>query len=311
MEEGATIGFIGLGALGAQLATRLADAGFALEIYDISGGATIHFAREKGGNIAASPALMAENCGIVVTRLPNATAVREVTLGAQGLAAGLAPGAVVIEMSALDPPATVALARQLRRRNVALVDAAPMGDARRAAQGLLGLVVGGDDAAVAEAMPLLRAMAGAGDIHHAGPPGAGVAVRALDTLIAAGNLMIAAEALLLGRRIGLDPAVVLDVVNSASGASRATAEDIPLEVLTRRFAAGTTLDVALGDMEAVAAAARTAGVPMPFAALCRELHAAARASQGAEEDRTALVRWLEAGMGAELAVPPPPGPAEE
>ncbi len=306
----AGVGMIGLGALGARLATRIVDAGFGLEIYDVSSGATIHFARERGCNIAASPAMMAENCEIIVTRLPHASAVREVIFGGQGIAAGMGAGGVVIEMSAIDPPATVALARQLRRQGIALVDAAPLGDAHRAAEGALGLMVGGEDDALARVMPVLRAMAGAGDIHHAGPPGAGVALRALDSLIAAGNLMIAAEALLLGKRIGLDPAAVLDIVNAAQGASRATAEDIPAEVLTRRFAAGTTLDTLVGDLEAAAAAARTARVPMPFSGLCRELYAAARAGLGAEEDRTAIVRWLEATMGTELA-PAPVAPEEE
>lgn len=306
----ATVGVVGLGALGARLATRLADAGFGLQIFDLSSGAQIHFARERGCDIAASPQMMGEHCGAVVTRLPGAAAVREAIFGAQGLAAGMAAGGVVIEMSALDPPQTVALARQLRRQGIGLIDAAPLGDAQAAARGVLGLMVGGEDEAVALAMPLLRAMAGDGAIFHAGPPGAGVAVRALDSLIAAGNMLIAAEALILGQRIGLDPAAVLDIVNAAQGASRATAEEIPAEVLTRRFGAGTTLDVVVGDLEAAAAAARTARIPMPFAALCREMFVAARAQLGAEEDRTAIVRWLEAAMGAELAPAPSAAPEE-
>ncbi len=300
----AAVGFIGLGALGARLATRLADAGFALEIFDLSSGATIHFARERGCNIAATPQMMGENCEVVVTRLPGAAAVREAIFGAEGVAAGMAKGGIVIEMSAIDPPATVAIARQLRRQGIGFVDAAPLGDAQRAADGTLGLMVGGEDEAVSLVMPLLQAMVGDGAIFHAGPPGAGVAVRALDSLIAAGNLLIAAEALILGKRIGLDPDTVLDIVNAATGASRATAEDIPVQVLTRRFVTGVTLDALVADLDAAAATARTAKIAMPFAALCRELYAAARSAEGAEEDRTAIVRWLKSATGTSLSATP-------
>src|SRR6516162_542221 len=116
------VGVIGLGAMGARIATRLVWEKFNPQVYDVVDVAVRMFTNDVGGMMSGSPKMMAQTSDVVVTVLPSADALRDVLFGWEGLAGGFKPGGVVIDMSSSDPLATVELARQLAERGIDLID---------------------------------------------------------------------------------------------------------------------------------------------------------------------------------------------
>src|SRR6266480_1384216 len=151
------VGFVGLGNMGRRMAANLAAAGFPLVVRDSDAGAQQRFIAGHGGEPATSPASFAE-AGIVVTMLPDSSAVREAMLGWEGgIAAALKPGAVLLDMSSSDPVGTQALARDLQPAGVRVIDAPGSGGITRAEAGTLSLMVGGtDEAAFAQVRHVLE-----------------------------------------------------------------------------------------------------------------------------------------------------------
>src|SRR5689334_13228849 len=139
------IGVIGLGAMGARIATRLVWERFNPQVYDMVDIAVRMFTNDVGGMMSSSPKMMAQGCDVIITVLPSAAALRDVLYGWEGLASGFRPGGVVIDMGTSDPLATVDLSRQLAERGIDLIDAPALGTPTDARSGNLTLVIGGDE----------------------------------------------------------------------------------------------------------------------------------------------------------------------
>lgn len=212
------IAFIGLGRTGARMAWRLADAGFDLSVYDADQRAMNRFGATRIRRYR-SPEAVALDCAIVVTALPSVSVASNVLR-----AAAPAAGSLVIEMSADDPDAVRELANTLAEQSVTLVDAAVSGSVEQAAAGTLSMLIGGEPDPVAKALPVLDLLAKR--VVHCGPVGSGVAMRALNSLLTAINFAATIETMQIGRRYGLDPEMMLDVFNGATGSNHATAEEI-------------------------------------------------------------------------------------
>ncbi len=216
------IGFIGLGNMGLPMAQRLVAAGYQVRGFDQSEQAR----RDFTGLLAADPAAAADGAGAVILMLPDSNVVESVVLGQL---AGLPPGSTVIDMSSSDPARTRLLAQRLAESGVTLIDAPVSGGVGGAQAGTLTIMVGGPDAAYERFKPLLSAMGSR--VMHAGGTGCGHAVKALNNLMSAANLLVASEALIAGQRFGLDPAVMLEIINGSSGRSNATENKWPNFVL--------------------------------------------------------------------------------
>ena len=158
------VGVIGLGAMGARIATRLVWEGFNPQVYDVVDVAVRMFTNDVGGMMSGSPKMMAQSCDVIITVLPSADALRDVLYGWEGLANGFAAGGVVIDMGSSDPLATVDLAKRLAERGIDLVDAPALGSPADARAGKLTLVIGGDDAVVERCRPIFSCP---GDTHAA------------------------------------------------------------------------------------------------------------------------------------------------
>jgi 3-hydroxyisobutyrate dehydrogenase len=295
------VGFIGVGTMGAPMSRNLARAGFAVHVHDLDAAAARRMADELDGIAADSPAAVAKSCEVAITMLPRGSDVRAVALGPNGLASAKARGRVLLDMSSSEPAGTVALAKELAGRGIAMVDAPVSGGRSRAIDGTLTLMVGGDDAAVERCLPALRAMGKS--IVRTGAVGSGHATKALNNLIAAAGSLIAAEALLIGSRFGLDPKVVLEVVNTSTGMNYATRNLIPTQVLTRAFKSGFAHDLMVKDLDIAIGLARGTKTPATFAETCRELWAASQAGLGPGRDHSEIVRWLESRAGSEIGRP--------
>ena len=293
---GTRIAFAGLGAMGWPMAARLVAAGHDVTGVDAQPGRAAQFAAEVSG-AAASPAEAAGGAAVIVTMLPSSREV-EAVLGAMRPA--LAPGTLVLEMTSGQPAVTRRLAEALALDGVTLVDAPVSGGVPRARDGTLAIMAGGDGAALDRAEPVLLAMGTT--IHRVGGVGAGQAMKALNNLASAGGFLIGIEALLIGQRFGLDPAAMVDVLNASTGMSNSSQKKFKQFVLSRSFDAGFGLDLMVKDLSIALEIGRDGGVPTPFAALCRELWAAAAAMLGPGQDHTALARLSERLAGQELGI---------
>lgn len=273
------------------MASRLRAAGFALTVFDTRADAVRDFVRD-GGTAAATLADVARDSDVVITMLPNGEIVRRVVLGSNdSLLTAMPPEFVLIDMSSSSPTGTQALGRILTERGIPMLDAPVSGGVARAEAGTLSIMVGGEPAVIERCRPVLQPMGER--IFATGPLGSGHAMKALNNLVSAAGLIAAAEALLVGRRFGLDPNVMLDVLNASTGRNNSTENKFKQFVLSRRFASGFSLDLMLKDLTTALDLAHATETPAPFSAACRELWAAAQAQLESGADHTAVVRWFE------------------
>lgn len=282
MARGKVTGFIGLGAMGFPMASRLAAAGHAMCVRDLDAAKVARFRRRHGD--AGGPA------DILVTMLPDGKAVRR-ALETSDL---LRRGTLVVDMGSCDPHDTRELGKALARRGARLVDAPVSGRVDGARAGTLSIMAGGRKEDLRRAMPLLELLGT--KIFHAGALGAGHAAKALNNYIAAAGTLAAFEAMAAGRAFGLDPGVLVDIFNASAGRNSSTENKLRQHVLSGRFASGFSLALYAKDVAIAARLMR--GAPLARAA-DRIWRDAAKALPGA--DHTRIYEFLE-----ERACPPPP-----
>lgn len=282
------VGFVGIGNMGWPMAANLHKAGFDLAVTDVTPERAQAFAREVGGRAAAGAADAAAGADAVVTVLPTSRHVAGVVAEIEAV---LPAGAVVVEMSSGVPSVTRRLAADLAQRGCAMVDCPVSGGVPRARTGELAIMAGGDDAVLDRVEPVLEAMSTS--VHRCGGVGNAQAMKALNNLVSAGGFLIGIEALLIGQRFGLDPALMVDVLNSSTGMNNSTQKKFRQFVLSRRFDSGFGLDLMVKDLSIALEVGRDTGTPTPFSALCREMWASAVALLGPGQDHTAVAQIVE------------------
>jgi len=287
------IGFVGLGNMGAPMAENLLKAGFELALADADPARLAGFVARAA--VPASLADLGRASELVITMLPDGKIVRKVLCGTagsnDGVLAGLAAGSLVIDMSSSAPVGTRELGAEPAVRGVALVDAPVSGGVKRAVDGTLAIMAGGAAADIERCRPLLAAMGR--DIFPTGPLGSGHAMKALNNYVSAAGLAAAVEAVLVGRRFGLDPAVMTDILNASTGRNNATENKLKQFILSRRYSAGFSLGLMAKDLRTALETAEATATPAPLAAACIALWNAAEARLGGAADHTAIAQYLE------------------
>jgi 3-hydroxyisobutyrate dehydrogenase len=278
--------------MGLPMARRLVQGGHRVVAFDLS-AAALTAARAFGAEVTTAPLPVAQRCATVITMLPAIDDVRAVVLGTtqDGLVHGLQRGDLVIDMSSSRPQGTVDLGKILARAGIGFIDAPVSGGVRRAESGELSIMAGGPDSLVERALPLLRCMGR--NIYRTGSLGTGQAMKALNNMVSAAGLICALEAMLIGRRFGLDPELMVDILNASTGRNNSTENKLKQFVLSGRFDSGFDLDLMVKDLRAAIGLAeelRVASV-VGHSAL-REAEAAA-ALLGRGADHTAVARYLE------------------
>lgn len=310
MIKALSIGFIGLGVMGAPMAGHLARAGHRLTVLDADAERARSVATEIGATAAGTPAEVAVASDIVITMLPDGQVVQRVALGDQGLVHGYAlrkeRGALLLDTSSAEPWLTEATATGLAAVGATVVDAPVSGAEWGAKAAELVFMVGGADADVARVAPLLECMGKA--THHLGRLGAGHAMKCINNTITSMTLLATAEGLVAGKRYGLDPTVMLDVLNQSTGGSWITQTHFKQRIFNRAFDDPFKLSLMLKDIGIAMQLARETATPMPLSGLGQQLwrmadHAAERGASLSE-----LVRWVEQQSGTELT--PGPGPRQ-
>jgi len=291
------IGFIGLGVMGAPMATHLARAGHRLTLHDADPAVARALAQALGGAAQAvdTPAALAPRCDIVITMLPNGQVVQQVVQGDQGLLQGLKPGTLLLDTSSAEPWLTQATAAALAACGVAMVDAPVSGAQWGAQEAKLVFMVGGAAADVARARPLLDVMGRA--VHHVGALGAGHAMKCINNLITSITFSATMEGLVIGKRYGLDPAAMVEVLNESTGGSWITQNHIRQRVLSRSFDDPFKLELMLKDMGIALELGREAQLPLPLSGLGLQLWRAAALAAGPGASVSELARWVEQQAG--------------
>jgi 3-hydroxyisobutyrate dehydrogenase len=284
------VGFVGVGTMGWPMAANLHSAGHRLTVYDIDRDRTSRFCREQSSAAAGQLSDLAA-LGVIITMLPDGYSVRDVYLGSGGLADMLQPGALAIDMGSSDPFGTRALGVELKARKVTLLDAPVSGALTRAQSGTLTIMVGGDDReAIERVKPLLLSMGN--QIFEVGSLGCGHALKALNNFVAAAGYAAAAEALLVGRRFGLDPATMLAVLNVSTGRNFITEMVMPEHVVGGKFASGFSLGLLAKDVLTAERLAEQVRMHAPLVRLISERWVFARDQLGAGRDNTeAILSW--------------------
>ncbi len=268
------IGFVGLGRMGRPMASNLSRKGYRLAVYDVNpeGVKALEDLQAHG---CASVAEVAAQADIIVTMLPDSNVVRDVVAGPEGILANAKVGAVILDMSTIDPVTTDALAKLAVARGMTMVDA-PVGRlASHADAGQSLFMVGASDADFARVLPLLEAMGST--IYHCGPVGAGTRTKLVNNYLAVASCQFNAEALALAQGLNLDLEKTLDVIYGTTAFNGQLKIAWPAKVLSGDTSPGFTIDLAHKDLSLVLAAAHAAKVPMPIAAAAHEAFSTARA----------------------------------
>jgi 3-hydroxyisobutyrate dehydrogenase len=289
-----TIGFVGLGNMGWPMAANLHAAGFGLIVRDADTGRQAAFAAACPGAVAAGGPGDFAAAGIVITMLPDGVVVADALLG-WGIGAALATGAVVVEMSSADPADTVKTAAELAARGVGMVDAPVSGGVPRAVTGELSLMIGGADAEVERVQPVLRVLGDPARQFRTGALGTGHAMKALNNVVGAATYCATAEALVAGARFGLDPKVMIEVINASTGSSFTSNTVFSGNVLTGAYGTGFMLGLMAKDARIAQSVIAAAGLDAPVLALADQRWAAALADlgPGADQSRAHQSWWAD------------------
>jgi 3-hydroxyisobutyrate dehydrogenase len=283
------VGFIGIGRMGRPMAGHLAAAGHPLIVHDRLPQATEALAGTPGLRIAASAADVGRACPVVFVMLPDSAAV-DALLWQEGLAAALAPGALLIDMGSSDPHRTRENHRRLGEAGVAMLDAPVSGGVRRALDATLAIMVGGAAADLDRAQPLLARLGT--KVAHVGPPGAGHALKALNNYVSASGLLAVSEALVAARCFGIDPATANALFNASSGRNNTTETKVEAFMLSGSYGSGFALSLMRKDIDTARALMRALEAPHRFADACAALWAQAEGALPTGADHTEMYRHL-------------------
>lgn len=285
----AKIAVIGLGNMGRPMAACLARAGYQIVGFDTFAEARAKHS-EAGGTAAATVDEAVKDASVVITLLPDGKIVRAAI---EGIKAKLTPGTVVIDMSSSAPMGTRSLGEQLLAVGLAFIDAPVSGGVKRAIDGSLAIMAGGDNDTIDRAEPVLKAMGKS--IFRTGPLGSGHAAKALNNYVSAAGLAAAVEAVEIGGKFGIDPGVLVDVLNASTGRNNSTENKLKQFVIPKKFTSGFSLALMAKDIRTADELAHQIDVNAPLADEVAALWDAALEALGPSADHVEIGRYLSTG----------------
>ncbi len=283
------IGFIGLGIMGKPMAHNLMKAGYELMVSNRSQAPMDELAAE-GATTADNPKAVAEQSNIVITMLPDSPQVWEVVTGEKGVLAGAKAGMLVIDMSTISPVVTQDMVREAQAHGVQMLDAPVSGGDVAAQQGTLSIMVGGSAEDFEQAKPLFQVLGKT--IVHVGGNGAGQVVKACNQIVVALTIEAVSEALVLGSKAGVNPAVILQVLSGGLAANRVMEVRGP-NFLRHDFQPGFKIALHHKDLGIALSAGREYGVPLPITAIVDQMLQALKQRGQGDQDHSALLTLIE------------------
>jgi 3-hydroxyisobutyrate dehydrogenase-like beta-hydroxyacid dehydrogenase len=289
------VGFIGIGAMGTPMSENLLKAGFPLTIYDRVPERTRPFAA-RGVPVAGSCAEVARASDVVMTMIGQVAEELEVVMGPGGVLDGAHPGLILIDSSTVGIVATRRMAAAARDKGVAFLDATVSGSVGPAREQRLQFMVGGEAAALERSRPVLAAMSE--KIHHVGPNGAGSAMKVIVNLMIGMTVLTVAETLTLGRRAGLDPRQMLDILGETSVRSPHLTNKGRM-MIEGTFEPSFALKYMQKDFDLIMEAAHELKTPLFTSAIAHQVYTAANVAGYGDLDYASVVKFLEAAAAME------------
>lgn len=290
MNTPQNVGFIGLGMMGTPMTQCLKRAGFPLFLADADAARETALCAEL-----SCTALTAENAAsldVLITMLPNSKIVESVLLGdkGEGWTSRLKPGAIIIDMSSSEPARSRDLAGKLKELGFDYLDAPVSGGVRKAKDGSLAILVGGQADVLAQCRNVLEAMGKS--LLHIGPAGSGHAAKALNNYVSAAGLMATVEALHIAERFGIAPEAMADVLNASTGRSNTSENKVKQFMLNGSYASGFALQLMNKDLKIARALSEAVDYPMTFGVHCTDIWDAASQRSTPTTDHTEMYRLL-------------------
>ena len=293
------VGVIGLGAMGSGMATSLRRGGHAVHVCDARAGVATTFALD-GGVACATPAEVGRQCGVVVSVVVNAAQTEAILFGTEGLATAMAPGSVFVMCSTVDPSWSVVMEARLEALGLRYLDAPISGGAAKAASGEMTMMTAGKQEAYDACAGLLETMAA--KVYRLGDrAGNGSKVKIINQLLAGVHIAVAAEAMALGLREGVDAAALYEVITHSAGNSWMF-ENRMAHVLAADYTPLSAVDIFVKDLGLVLDTARASKFPLPLASTAHQMFMQASTAGFAKEDDSAVIKIF---PGIELPKPKP------
>lgn len=304
MTSQTKIGFVGMGTMGGPMARRLASVGFAVRGFDVSAERSRQ-AAAAGVALATGPADAARDADVVLSSLPDPATVRRAYLGPDGVLSAIEAGTILIDLSTIDPETWREVAAAARAKSVDCLDAPVSGGPLEAGNGKLVFLLGGDAAVLARARPVLTALGT--ELHHIGPLGSGLVVKIVNNMMSIANVAVAAEAMVLGVKAGVEPKRLFEILSTSGGRSHHFLKRFP-NVLAGDFTPNFGIGLSRKDIALALAMAGKLEMPVPLASAVRQVYEAAHAQGFGGLDMAGVTRlyeqWTGVAVRGDAANPP-------
>lgn len=289
------LGMIGLGAMGLPMARRLLEAGHELEVFDLAPKA-VEEARQAGARVCQSAGEVAQKAHVVLCSLPNAAIVQGVL--EEALAREELSVRFWLDLSSIAPESARTFSKMAAKRQITYLDCPVSGGVGGAAAGTLTIMAGGPGEALEQVRPVLEVLGK--KIYHVGDVGAGSGIKMINNYLLGCNMAAVAEALVLGKRIGLDLDTMYEIIRNSSGRSFIIENKIPNFIKKRSFEGGFAVDLEYKDLGLAVETAKQQKMPIPMGSMAVQMYEMARANGFGRQDITALVKMWEQLMQVEV-----------
>lgn len=284
------IGLIGLGAMGRHYAKNLVKAGF-----DVTGYArskeSIHRALDAGAKVARSPSEIGESCDYVLLALPGPKEVEEVVLGEKGVLKTARSGTIIIDLGTTGPVICRKVADEAKKKGVSMLDAPVSGGTGGAEAATLTIMVGGEKDVFEKSHKILEALGK--NIRYVGKVGSGNVVKLANQMMVGANLVAASEAIVLGKKVGVDAKMIYEIVSKSMGGSTILNYAFPDRVFKKSFQPGFAIKLLHKDLKLATELAREYSAPIPICSNVEQIYSMAEASDLGDLDMSGIVKLME------------------
>jgi 3-hydroxyisobutyrate dehydrogenase-like beta-hydroxyacid dehydrogenase len=295
--ETVRLGFVGLGNMGLPMALRLMDQGYSLTVFDIR-KERLHLLVARGARAANSPAEVASEVQVVLVNLPTPEVVREVALGPDGIIEGSAVR-IYADLSTTGPKVAEEVSNGLEKKGIAALAAPVSGGVPGAEKGTLTVMASGSLQGFEQIQPILKVL-GKNVFYLGEKPGLAQTMKLINNLLSGTAMLVTCEAFVLGVKAGLDPEIMLKIINLSTGRNSATEDKFPRAILPRTFTSGSTINVMYKDTKLCLEEAEALGVPMWVGNVVRQLFAYAISQGGGPRDGSTIIQYIEAWAGVQV-----------
>jgi 3-hydroxyisobutyrate dehydrogenase len=291
------IGFIGLGVMGKSMAINILRAGYELTVFDVV-KENVDDLVKKGAKSGITPADVAAQSDVVLTSLPNASIVEQVFLGESGILEGASEGTIYVDLSSITPKSIRRINDIAAKKSIYVVDAPVSGGAEGAEKGTLTIMAGGEKTILDKVLPVLNCIGK--EITHVGNVGAGDTVKAVNNLLLGANMVAVAEALVLGKKAGLDPDIMYDIISKSSGNSYALTAKYEKYISKGNFNPGFMVNLMHKDLQLAIDTAKDLDYPLLFGNISQQMFEIAKAEGMGTEDISSVIKIFEKWANVEV-----------